>query len=552
MKKNIIAFGICLFLFLAISSIYAQNQKFTHQDTLRGSITPEREWWDLKYYHLNVKVNPADSSLAGQNIVQYKVLKSSRKMQIDLQPPMQILKIQQDGKDLKYTRDGNAFFVQLEKRQKPGSINKVIVDFAGKPKVSKNPPWSGGLSWKKDSNNNHYIATTCQGDGASLWWPCKDHQYDEPDSMLISVTVPNNLTDVSNGRLRSVKDNPDMTKTFNWFVSNPINNYCVNLNIGNYIHFSEKYKGEKGILDCDYYVLPENLEKAKIQFKDVKRMLDAFEHWFGPYPFYKDSYKLVDVSYTGMEHQSSVTYGNGYKNGYRGRDESRTGWGMKFDFIIIHESAHEWFGNSITSKDIADMWIHESFGAYSESLFTDFHFGSQAGNEYLIGTRRNIRNERPIISSYNVNNDPPGDQYAKGANMLHTLRQIVNNDEKFRNIIRGISKTFYHQTVTTGQIEKYFSKALGIDLTPFFNQYLRTAKIPVFEYSIEGGKLKYKWNNIVPGFAMDVRIKINESDRSVSPMTDWSEIDVPADAKIKVDPNYYVFSKNMNEVNDAK
>jgi aminopeptidase N len=542
MKKILIS----IILFFSLS-VYCQNIKFTRQDTLRGSITAERVWWDLKYYHLDVKVNPADSSLKGQNTILYKVLKPYQKMQIDLQFPMQIKKITQDGKDLKFTREGNAFFVLLEKKQKKGDINKVIVDYEGKPKVGRNPPWDGGLSWKKDSNNNPYITTTCQGDGASLWWPCKDHQYDEPDSMLISVTVPSNLTDVSNGRLRSVKDNPDNTKTFNWFVSNPINNYCVNLNIGNYVHFSEKYKGEKGILDCDYYVLPENLEKAKIQFQDVKRMLAAFEHWFGPYPFYEDSYKLVDVSYTGMEHQSSVTYGNGYKNGYRGRDNSGTGWGMKFDFIIIHESAHEWFGNSITSKDIADMWIHESFGNYSETLFTDYHFGKKAGNEYSIGTRKNIKNDRPVISAYNVNNEPPGDQYAKGANMLHTLRQIVNDDNKFRNLIRGISKTFYHQTVTTEQIEKYISKNTGMNLKPFFNQYLRTIKIPVFEYTIEGKTMKYRWNNCVEGFSIPLRIYLNGSDKLIHPSADWKQMEVPAGTVITTDPNFYVFSKNLNE-----
>jgi len=517
-----------------------QNRPFTHQDTLRGSVTPERAWWDLNYYHLDVTVTPSDSTLKGNNTIRYRVTKPFQIMQVDLQEPMQILKVYQDMIPLKFTRDGNAWMVQLTKPQVPGTMNEIVVEFGGRPLISRNPPWSGGLSWKRDKNGNPLIVTTCQGDGASIWWPCKDHQADEPDSMLITVTVPENLTDVSNGRLRSEITNQDHTKTFNWFVSNPINNYCVNLNIADYAHFSEKYQGEKGMLDCDYYVLRDNLEIAKTYFREVKRMLDALEHWFGPYPFYEDSYKLVEVPYPGMEHQSSVTYGNGYKFGYGGRDESHTGWGLKFDFIIEHESAHEWFGNSITSRDIADMWIHESFGAYSESLFVDYHFGKQAGNEYCIGTRKNIGNWSPIIGTYNVNREGSGDMYAKGANMLHTLRQLVNNDEKFRSILRGISAEFYHQTVTSIQIEDFLSHSTGIDLKPFFDQYLRTTKIPFFEYEIVGKTLKYRWKNCNEDFNMPLRILLNDQETWITPVTGWKEIQVPEKAKIVVDPNFYI------------
>ncbi len=527
---------------IAGGSVLAQPQKksFNRQDTLRGSITKERVWWDLKYYHLSIKVNPDDSTIKGTNKIQYKVLDSYKVMQIDLQAPMSITKITQEGKNLPFRKEGNAWFIDFPAARKKGKIENLTVEFSGKPQVSKNPPWSGGLSWKKDSEGNHYITTTCQGDGASLWWPCKDHQYDEPDSMLISITVPSNLMDVSNGRLRSIEKNSDNTTTYNWFVSNPINNYCVNMNIGAYVHFSEKYKGKKGILDCDYYVLKENLEKAKEQFKDVKRMLDAFEFWFGPYPFYEDGYKLVDVSYTGMEHQSSVTYGNGYKNGYRGRDGSGSGWGMKFDFIIIHESAHEWFGNSVTSKDIADMWIHESFGAYSETLFTDFHFGKEAGNQYIIGTRRSIRNDRSVVGIYNVNYEGSGDMYTKGANMLHTLRQIVNDDKKFRNMINKICSVFYHKTVTTEQIENLMAKETGMNLKPFFNQYLRTVKIPALEYRSDGNVLEYRWNNVVDGFKMPVKITLNGKEKWLTPSAEWKKINAEVNAEIKADPNFYI------------
>jgi aminopeptidase N len=527
--------------------IYGQNQIFTHQDTLRGTITQERVWWDLSYYHLEVKVNPLDSSLNGRNTIRYKVLSKYQIMQIDLQEPMQIVKVSQDGKTLVFRRDGNACFISLEKEQTAGDFNEIVIDFGGKPKVSVKPPWSGGLSWKRDANQNPLIVTTCQGDGASLWWPCKDHQYDEPDSMLISVTVPEGLTDVSNGRLRSSIKNSDHTTTYNWFVSNPINNYCVNLNIADYVYFGEKYQGEKGTLDCDYYVLSYNLEKAKLQFREVKRMLDALEYWFGPYPFYEDSYKLVEVPYPGMEHQSSVTYGNGYENGYVKTDESNTGWGFKFDFIIVHESAHEWFGNSITSKDVADMWIHEAFGAYSESLFLNYHFGKQACSEYVTGTRAKVRNDRPIIGPYNVNTEGSHDMYYKGANMLHTLRQIVADDEKFRQMIRGLSKQFYHQTVTTQQIENYLSMAAGRNLTPFFNQYLRDKRIPVFEYALEKDILKYRWSNCVPGFDMPLKITVNDKPEWVYPATDWKQLKVDEDSKIVTDNNFYIQVKDLRD-----
>ncbi len=545
MKKS--KFAILLFLSFILSSvIYGQNPKFTHQDTLRGSITKERIWWDLSYYHLDVKVNPSDSSLKGSNTIRYKVLNECQILQIDLQYPMQISKITQDGKMLTYNRDGNAYFIMLTKKQVAGDYNEIIIDFGGKPKVSVKPPWSGGLSWKRDANQNPLIVTTCQGDGASLWWPCKDHQYDEPDSVLITVRVPEGLTDVSNGRLRGSIKNADHSTTFTWFVSKPINNYCVNLNIADYVYFGEKYKGEKGILDCDYYVLSYNLEKAKLQFREVKRMMEALEYWFGPYPFYEDSYKLIEVPYPGMEHQSSVTYGNGYENGYVKTDESNTGWGLKFDFIIVHESAHEWFGNSITSKDVADMWIHEAFGAYSESLFLNYHFGKQACSDYVIGTRAKVRNDRPVIGPYDVNTEGSHDMYYKGANMLHTLRQVVDDDEKFREMIRGMSEQFYHQTVTTEQIEDYMSESTGKDLKPFFNQYLRDVRIPVFEYTLKEDILKYRWSNCVVGFDMPLKITLDNTTKLVYPATEWKQVTTDKNAKIGTDKNFYVQVKNLS------
>ncbi|MDO8972167.1 MAG: M1 family metallopeptidase, partial [Saprospiraceae bacterium] len=437
----------------------------------------------------------------------------------------------------------NAYFIELQKDQEKGSQQALTVWYSGIPRAARNAPWDGGFSWKTDENGHPFIATSCQGLGASVWWPCKDHAYDEPDSQAISITVPLDLINVSNGRLRRVTDHGDSTHTFDWFVSNPINNYGVNVNIARYAHFDDTYSGEKGVLTLDYYVLPQNLEKAKVQFQQVKRMLQAFEHWFGPYPFYEDGYKLVEVPYLGMEHQSSVTYGNQYRNGYLGRDLSGTGWGLKWDFIIIHESGHEWFANNITYRDIADMWVHESFTNYSEGLYTEYHFGKEAGAAYIRGCRALIKNQRPIVGIYGVNSEGSEDMYYKGGNMLHTIRQIVDDDEKWRSILRGLNRDFYHQTVYGTQIEDYMSKHSGKKLDKIFDQYLRNTEIPVLEYKFNKGKLTYRWTNCVAGFDMPVKVTLSPNKYSfIYPETNWksTRCALPNKDDFQVEANFYV------------
>lgn len=537
---------ICLF-FLSTCA-FSQNKTFTHADTIRGSITPERAWWDLTFYHLNVRPDPQDSTLIGSTKVIYKVLKPSQIIQIDLQEPLKISKAVQDGENLTFKRDGNAFFIDLKKKQQAGKSETIEIFYSGKPKLAKRPPWDGGVQWIPDGKGNTIISTSCQGLGASVWWPCKDHMYDEPDSMLISITVPKNMMDISNGKLRSTVDNADNTRTFNWFVNNPINNYGVNMNIANYVSWQENYKGEKGDLSLSYFVLPQNLEKAKEQFKQAPQMLKAFEHWFGPYPFYEDGYKLVEVPYLGMEHQSSVTYGNGYKMGYLGRDLSNTGWGLKWDFIIIHESGHEWFANNITYKDAADMWIHESFTNYSENLYTEYYFGKDAGAEYVIGTRDLIANDVPIIGPYGVNKEGSKDMYYKGGNMLHTIRQIVNDDEKWRQILRGLNKTFYHQTVDASQIENYMSEHSGRDISKIFDQYLRDTRIPVLEYSFGGKAIQYRWTNVVGDFDMPVKIKLGSGqEQFIFPTTNWKTMKIKDEKTLNIDRNFYVQSRETKQ-----
>jgi aminopeptidase N len=515
----------------------------TRQDSLRGAITPQRAWWDLQHYHLQVKVEPDQKFISGINTMTYKVTGAQNLLQIDLQAPMVLEKVVQNQVELNYEQEGSAYFITLKDLQSIDSTYSIELHFSGKPVIAIRPPWDGGLTWSEDSNGLPFIANSNQGIGSSIWWPNRDHPADEPDQgVLISVEVPENLMDVSNGRLIKIDHNKKAkTKTYHWEVKNPINNYGININIGDYVHFGEKYPGEKGPLDMDYYVLRENLEKAKVQFKDATRMMEAFEHWFGPYPFYEDGFKLVEVPYLGMEHQSSVTYGNGFANGYRGTDLSGTGWGMKFDFIIIHEAGHEWFANNITNKDVADMWIHEGFTAYSENLFLDYFYGTAASNAYVVGTRKRINNDKPIIGTYGVNKNGSSDMYYKGANLLHTIRQIINDDEQWRMILRGLNSEFYHQTISTKQIENYISQKAGIDLTPVFDQYLRAISIPILSLVEKANTLSYRWENTIQSFDMPIRIYVDGQEIWLKSTTNWQEIELEkGNQLISLDQNFYV------------
>ncbi|MCJ8209371.1 M1 family metallopeptidase [Mucilaginibacter sp. RS28] len=543
--KNLLLGTFALLSFNSLSTYAQTPAKFTRADTLRGMLTPLRTCYDVGYYHLDVKFNIADKSISGSNLIRFKAMSDFTRLQFDLFDNLKIERIIYKGKELPYQREFNAVFVNFPQTVKKGSIDEIKVYYSGNPRVAKKAPWDGGVVYTTDSLGKPWVATACQGLGASVWWPNKDHQSDEPDSMLISISVPSGLKDISNGRLRKVTKLKDGYTRYDWFVSNPINNYDVAANIGNYVHFGDSYNGEKGKLTLDYWVLPEHLEKAKKQFgENVKPMLQAFEHWFGPYPFYEDGYKLVESPHLGMEHQSAVAYGNKFQNGYLGTDRSQTGWGLKWDFIIIHESGHEWFGNNITSKDIADTWIHEGFTTYSESLFTESRWGKQAGQEYVHGQRRIIRNDAPIISHYNVNEDPTGDVYDKGANLLNMVRTIINDDEKWRSILRGLNKEFYHQTVTTEQVVGYINKQAGVPLLKVFDQYLHYKNIPTLEFREQAGKMYARWIADVDDFDMPVRVRVKGGEyQIIKPTTTSREIKVEGLTKenLQVDTfNFYI------------
>ena len=547
-KLKIIA--LALFLQLpVVAHVLAQTENITPQERLRGSVTPEREWWDLLHYDLQVEFILERRRLIGSNTITFKTLKPGNKMQIDLQPPLAITKITHGDAQLKFERDGNVYWVMFEKELPKGIEDKIEVFYEGIPTASKNPPWEGGITWGRDDLGDPFINTTCEGIGASIWWPNKDHGADEPDrGMQISVTVPENLVAVSNGRLKKTDhDVAAKKKTYHWEVVNPINNYGVNVNIGNYINLSDKYQGKNGVLDIEYWVLPHQKDAAMKQFKEVRRMLEAFEYWFGKYPFYEDGYKLVTVSYPGMEHQSSVTYGNWFRNGYLQRDPCACGVGFKFDFIIVHESAHEWFGNNISMKDAADMWIHEGFANYAENLFVEYHFGKKDAEDYVVGTRRSIRNDRPVIGTYGTNREGSGDMYPKGGNMLHTIRQIINDDEKWRSILHGLNADFWYQTVTTEQIESYITKKAGINFSKVFDQYLRTTKIPLLKYTVNGKTVSFNYERVVPGFAMPVRVMINGKEAVIRPNETKQTLEYPEEIKsFEVNRNFYIQSEKTN------
>ncbi len=524
------------FLILIQFKTYAQLFK-SNQDSLRGTITSERIWWDVKKYELEIEPTISKQKIIGKNIITFFTLSHGKSMQIDLQEPMEIDSINFSEEKTELTRNGNLYYVSFENELIADKIYSITIYFSGKPRKAVNAPWDGGWIWTKDSKGNPWVTVACQGLGASSWYPCKDHQSDEPDQgATIAVKVPNNLVAVSNGRFIGKKENSKNKTTFYWEVKNPINSYNIVPYIGKYVHWSDLYYGEKGTLSLDYWVLEKNLDKSKNQFLQVKSMLACFENWFGAYPFYEDGYKLVESPHLGMEHQSAIAYGNKFKNGYEGNDISRTGNGDKWDFIIVHESGHEWFGNSITSYDIADMWIHEAFTSYSEVLYTEYLFGKEAGDKYVQGIRARINNDIPIIGKYGLNKEGSGDMYFKGSNLIHMIRQLINNDEKFKSLLLSINKKYFHKTLTSQQLEKYIIDLTGLPLQKVFDQYLRTTQIPILEYKKVNNEIEYRWVNCVDGFELKFKL---QNGKWFECSTDWKKTDALFSDFI-IDSNFYV------------
>ncbi len=509
---------IAIMLFLLGFTMNAQ-QTFTRKDSLRGGLRFERTCFDVLRYDLNIKVNPQLKSIQGYNDITFNVIETTSKIQIDLFENMVIDSIVLNAQKLKYQREFDAVFIDFQKPLEKNTQQKIRFYYSGNPIIAKRAPWDGGFVFKTDSKGKDWIGVAVQGTGASLWFPCKDSQTDEPENgSTIKVAVPNGLMNVSNGRFVGQEDLKNGYTRWDWEVKNPINNYDITINIGDYIHFGEKYKN----LDLDYYVLRENESKARIQFEQVKPMLDCFQSKFGTYPFAEDGYKLVETHYLGMEHQSAVAYGNKYQNGYLGSDLSGTGIGQLFDFIIIHESGHEWFGNSITSKDIADMWIHEGFTCYSESVFLECQYGYEKGQQYINGLKRNIHNDKPIIGQYGVGHEGSSDMYYKGALMLNTIRHIVNDDQKWWKILLQYSETFRHKIIDTAMVIAFFNQETGLNLTPIFNQYLKQREIPTLKISVDKKKcISLRWETQDMDFAMPIELNINGKTQNIVVTNQW-------------------------------
>lgn len=534
----------CIFFILSICFANAQN--FTKEDTLKGSETEFRNFWNVKKYELSVEPNFEKKYLIGDNKITIEITKDILNpiFQIDLQQPMKVERLETNFPRINnFRREGDFIFIHSKKKFKKGEKYAITIGYSGNPKIAKNAPWDGGWVFDTDRNGNPFVSVAQEGDGTSLWLPTKDIWNDEPDEgMIMKIITPTDLVGVGNGKLISEKIE-NGKKVWTWEVKNPINTYNIVPNIAKYVNFKDEYKGEKGKLDLDYWVLDYNFDQAKKQFEQVKPMMKAFEHWFGPYPFYEDSYKLVETPYLGMEHQSNIAYGNHFKNGYLGMDLSMTGVGLSWDYIIVHESGHEWFANNISAKDPADMWIHESFTTYSEMLFVEEFLDKKSAEKYVQGIRINISNDAPIIGKYGVRSEGSSDMYYKGANMLHTIRQVINNDEKFREIMRGLNKDFYHQTVTTMQIEDYINQKSGIDFSSVFNQYLRTTDVPVLEYEQNGNQLKFRYQNVVDNFQLP--LKINQGNELLRPSGSWQTITLKSAEKVEFDRNYYVRYKKI-------
>jgi aminopeptidase N len=535
-----------LLILLNINITIAQN--YNRADSLRGCLTPERDAINILRYDLHLKFNIDSQTISGYNDITFKTSGQFSQLQFDLFENLQIDGIEMNFFRLNYVRENNAFFVHFPETPQKGEIYKMRVYYSGKPQIAKRAPWDGGFVWSKTPDNKPWIGVACEGLGASVWFPCKDHLSDEPDSgMTFTMIIPDTLQAISNGRLKYNGKEDEVAgityqtdNVWKWEVTYPINNYNISFYISDYVHFGDIYVNGNDTLTLDYYVLPQNLTKAKEHFIQVKKTIKAFEYYFGKYPFYKDGYKLVETPYAGMEHQSAIAYGNKYMPGYWGNHIQ----GIDFDYIIIHESGHEWWGNNVSVKDIADLWIHEGFCTYSEVLYVENYYGTSDAMRYVNKLKNRVANDKPIIGDYEVNNEGSGDMYNKGALMIHSLRSWINNDSVFFALLKNIQQEFAYETVESKQIENYITQFTGMKLKPFFNQYLRNAELPVLEYYFEGKKIVfYRWN-AVKDFNMPVFVTTSANKyEQIYPTGNWQKIDIKLKSKqFKIDDTKYFFS----------
>ena len=498
------------------------RQVFTRKDSLRGSYGPFRENYDILGYELDIAVDVPARMIRGANAIRFRMLADGSRIQLDLFDNLAVDSIRFGERKLAFAREFNAVFVDFPETLRQGQTYQLTFHYSGQPIAQGR---FGGMVFGADSLGNPWIYTANQGIGASLWWPNKDQQPDEVDSMTMRVTVPSALRDVSNGRFLGATDLGDGTTRYDWQIHYPINNYSISLNIGKYEHFADTL----GTLSLDFYALPYHLEAARRQFAQAKPMLECYQQHFGAYPFPRDGYKLVEVPYSGMEHQSAVTYGNLFVNGYLGRDWTGVGISPRFDFIIIHESGHEWFGNGVTANDVSDAWIHEGFDTYAEAVYAECQWGYADAITYLNGYQSKVRNAQPILGPSGVNQWPPQDQYFKGALFLNTLRHVVANDSLWWALLREYTEHFRYQNIWTTDVINYFNEKLRRDLRPVFEQYLYYPRLPVLELEFIGNRVRYRWQADVADFDMPVDVRAGSRILTLQPVVSaWKTLELGA------------------------
>lgn len=542
-----LSISLLCFLFMISFASLAQGEKFTRRDTLRGTLNEQRSCYDVKHYDLLVRIDTSYQSIWGENTITFLATRDFRLMQVDLFANMVVSKITHQGESLKLTREFDAIFIEFPNVLKAGEHYSITIQYFGKPQIAKNPPWDGGFVWKYDQLNQPWITVACQGTGASLWWPCKDHLSDEPDSMDIRCQVPSNLKCISNGQDRGVYVDQRGFKTHHWHVSYPINNYNVTLNIGDYVQLHDTYTALDGdTLALDYYVLRGTEEKALAHFQQVKPMLACYEQFLGKYPFWKDGYALVQTPYLGMEHQGAIAYGNRFLSGYLGSD--RSAQKLDFDYIIIHETGHEWWGNSVSAADIADMWIHESFCTYSEAIYVECRYGYDTAMTYVNALRDGVQNRTSIMGIYGVNREGHYDMYVKGMLFLNTLRHVVDNDELWWALIKEMaSEEFHHRITNYDEVVQFFNLRTGINMSPLFAQYVKNYRIPRLVYSIRKKRGKtittVRWETDVTGFQMPITCVIDGKKTNVLITNDNKKIQSLASPEFDNEHFYYELKK---------
>lgn len=482
--------------------------------------TKARQNFNVLHYDLAINFDTLKSTLDGIVKIKAEVLKEPEtEFQIDLQEPLQISKVLYGKVELELRKEKDKYFVRVPELVE-GETFVLEVHYSGQPKTAVKAPWDGGMVRTKDKRGKIWWAVACQGAGASIWFPCKDINADEPEMGVdLHYTVPSGLTAVGNGRFFSVSNAPNNQNTWHWRVISPINIYNITFYIGDYLRIQETYNGINGEMNLDYFVLNENFQIAKEHLKSVPPMLKAFEDWMGAYPFHTDGFKIVEAPYLGMEHQSAIAYGNNYQMGYLGTDRSKTGIGLLFDFILVHETGHEWFGNSISTADPAYFWINEGFTSYTEVMYIESLFGKEKAIDYLIGTRSIIKNKAPMQGALGQCQNSNTDCYPKGANLVHMIRKLMKDDMAFKVMIRKMNNEFYRKVITGPDMEAFIAKESGLGLDKVFEQYLRHKELPALKIKRSKKGFSYKWEKCIAGFNMPVLVLINGEEKWLYPTT---------------------------------